>query len=163
MNDELAARMAARHLKLSQFCGFDLINLDLKSEDKEGVLRELAALLARSPNIESEEDAYNALLEREKLASTGMGLGVAVPHGKSSKCKALTIAFGRSIKGVDFDALDGSPVHLFFAVLVPISSVHLHLQILASLSLLLRDEKNREKLMNAQFPQEVLDLLDGKA
>jgi len=161
-NNELIGRLAAGYLKLSQFSGFDLIKLELESTTKDEVLHELAELLAKSPNVEDPESAYRALKEREDLASTGMGLGVAVPHGRDEKCKALTIAFGRSTKGIDFDAYDGQPVHLFFAVLVPVSSIHLHLQVLASLSLLLRQEEYREKLMKAQFPQEVLEILSGE-
>jgi len=154
--------MAAQHLKLSQFSGFELIKLELEAETKEEVLKELAELLAQSPNVESAESAYEALAERESLTSTGMGLGVAVPHGRDPNCKGLIIAFGRSKKGVKFDAYDGQPVHLFFALLVPITSIHLHLQVLANLSILLRQPEYREKLMNAQFPQEILEFLDGE-
>ena len=96
MGSELAARLAARHLKLAQFCGFDLVELNLKSKGKKGVIKEIANLLAKSHNVESEEAAFEALIEREDLASTGIGYGIAVPHGKSQHCKGLTIAFGRS-------------------------------------------------------------------
>ncbi len=162
MGSELAARLAARHLKLAQFCGFDLVELNLKSKGKKGVIKEIANLLAKSHNVESEEAALEALIEREDLASTGIGYGIAVPHGKSQHCKGLTIAFGRSIKGVNFGSIDGAPVHYLFGILVPITSVQLHLQIMASLSLLLQGEKNRKCLETAQFPQEILDFLDGK-
>ena len=153
--------MAASHLKLSQFSGFDLINLNLKGNTKEEILNELAELLAKSPNVESPEAAYKALMERESLASTGMGLSVAVPHGRCSECKGLTIVFGRSKDGVDFTAFDGQPVYLFFTILVPITSVHLHLQVLASLSIMLRQPENRQRLLDAQFPQQILEFLDG--
>ena len=162
MDKSIAGKLAARNLKLSQFCGFDLVKLELSAKSKDEVLRELAKLLSRSPNVEDAESAYEALVERESLASTGMGLGVAVPHGRSHKCKGLTIAFGRSSEGIDFDAFDGQPVHLFFAILVPITAIHLHLQILASLSCMLREEGARRRLMEAQFPQEILNFLDGE-
>jgi len=162
LEEGIIGKLAANNLKLAQFCGFNQIELELKSKTKEGILKELSELLANSPNIDDVDSVYEALMEREHLASTGMGLGVAVPHGRSAKCKGLTIAFGRSLEGVDFDAVDGEPVYLFFAILVPITSIHLHLQILASLSLMLRDEENRRKLMEAEFPQQILDFLNGQ-
>ena len=162
LDEGIIGKLAANNLKLAQFCGFNQITLDLKSGKKEEILRELSELLANSPNIDDVDSVYEALLEREHLASTGMGLGVAVPHGRSTKCKGLTIAFGRSDKGVKFGAYDGQPVHLFFAILVPATAIHLHLRILASLSLMLRDEKNRIKLMEAEFPQQILDFLNGQ-
>jgi len=161
-NKAIIGRMAAQSLRLSQFSGFDLIKLELESDTKEGVLREISELLAKSPNVDNPESAYEALMERESLASTGMGLGVAVPHGRAESCSGLTIAFARSKKGVDFDAFDGQPVHLFFAILVPITAIHLHLQVLASLSILLQQPENRKRLMEAEFPQEILEFLDGE-
>ena len=162
MDKGLVGKLAANNLKLAQFCGFDLIKLELESSTKAEVLRELSELLAKSPNVEDAESTYEALLEREDLASTGMGLGVAVPHGRSPKCTGLTIAFGRSEKGIEFGSFDGQPVHLFFAILVPITAIHLHLQILASLSLMLQDEENRQLLKEAEFPQEILNFLNGQ-
>jgi nitrogen PTS system EIIA component len=161
LDEELIGRLAA-NMKLAQFCGFDLIKLELNSKTKDDVIVELSEILAGSHNVLDVQSAYKALLDREKLASTGMGLGVAVPHGRTSDCKGVTIAFGRSKDGIDFAAFDGQPVYLFFAILVPITAIHLHLQILASLSIILRDPNNRKKLMEAQFPQEVLDFLNGQ-
>jgi len=161
-NEGIIGRMSAQHLKLSQFSGFDLINLEIDASSKDEVLKKLSEIIIRSPNVKSPEHAYEALVERESLASTGMGLGVAVPHGRSKTCTGLTIAFARSTKGIDFDSFDGQPVHLFFVILVPITSVHLHLQVLASLSLMLRQPENREQLIKAEFPQEILEFLDGE-
>ncbi len=161
-NENIIGRMAAANLKLSQFSGFDLVDLDLKASNKEEVLRRFAELLVKSKHIDSLDAAYDALMERETLASTGMGLGVAVPHGRSTACRGLTIAFGKSEKGIEFDSFDGQPVKLFFAVLVPVTSIHLHLQVLASLSILLRQPENRKRLLDARFPQQVLDFLDGE-
>ena len=162
MDERLIGKLAANSLKLSQFSGFDLITLELRSDDKDKVLYELAELLSRSENISDQESAYHALIERENLASTGMGFGVAVPHGRCPDCTGLTIAFARSEKGINFSAFDGEPVYLFFAILVPITSIHLHLQVLASLSLMLQNPENRKRLMDVEFPQEVLDFLNGQ-
>ena len=87
MEEGIIGKLAANNLKLAQFCGFNQIELELKSKTKEGILKELSELLANSPNIDDVDSVYEALMEREHLASTGMGLGVAVPHGRSAKCK----------------------------------------------------------------------------
>lgn len=162
MPDEVFGSLAAKNLKLSQFSGFDMVKMELESTKKDEVLREIAELLAKSPHVPSADIAYKALLEREHLVSTGMGFGVAMPHGRGPEFTGTAIAFARSTKGVDFDALDGEPVHLFFAVIVPVSAIQLHLQILASLTLMLQSEENRKRLLKAQFPQEILSFLDGE-
>ncbi len=162
MSKGIVGKFGEDGLPLAHYCSFDQIRLELKSKTKEDVLYELAELLAESPNIDSIECAYNAMLDREKLASTGMGLGVAIPHGRSPNCRGVSIAFGRSTRGIDFDALDGEPVHIFFAILVPSSALNLHLEILASLSIKLRDEESRRRIMEAKFPQEILDFLGGQ-
>lgn len=147
-------------MNLSQFCGSNLIELELKSKTKNEVLSELAELLANSDKITDPQAVRKALIERESLASTGLGFGVALPHARSKAVKGLTIAFGRSEKGIDFGSLDKKPVHLFFAIVVPDWAINTHLSALAKLSLLLKDKENREILLNATFPQDVLDFID---
>ncbi len=147
-------------MKLSQFCGTDLIELELRSNKLEDVLQELADLLANSEKVDSAESVLVALKEREKLASTGIGFGVALPHARAKSVRGLTIAFGRSEKGIEFASIDRKPVHLFFAIVVPETAVNTHLTALGKLSYILKDKENRESLMNATFPQEVLDLMD---
>ncbi|HHS50620.1 MAG TPA: PTS sugar transporter subunit IIA [candidate division Zixibacteria bacterium] len=147
-------------MKLSQFCEINLIELDLKATNAEGVIRELSELLGNSTKVASTEEVIKALTEREKLASTGIGFGVALPHARPKGVRGLTIAFGRSEKGIDFSSLDRKPVHLFFAIVVPNTDVNAHLTALGKLSYLLKDKENRELLLNATFPQEVLDFVD---
>lgn len=147
-------------MKLSQFCGTNLIELDLKSTTIQEVIQEISDLLANSEKVGSSEEVMKTLLDREELASTGIGFGVALPHARSKSVRGLTIAFGRSEKGIDFAAIDHNPVHLFFAIVVPESAVNTHLTALGKLSYLLKDKENRELLLNATFPQEVLDLMD---
>jgi fructose-specific phosphotransferase system IIA component len=147
-------------MKLSQFCGTDLIELELRSNSIEDTLHELADLLANSEKVDSAESVLVALKEREKLASTGIGFGVALPHARAKSVRGLTIAFGRSEKGIEFASIDRKPVHLFFAIVVPETAVNTHLTALGKLSYILKDKENRESLINATFPQEVLDLMD---
>ena len=147
-------------MNLSQFSETFLIELDLESETADEVLTELAQLLANSDNVSDPETVRKSLAKREDLASTGLGFGVALPHSRSSGVTGLTIAFGRSRKGIDFGSLDNKPVHMFFAIVVPDTSVNAHLTALGKLSYLLKERGNRELLMEATFPQEVLDFMD---
>ena len=147
-------------MNLSAFCGTNLIELDLTSNTAEKVLVELAKLLANSDKVKDADAVYKALAEREELASTGIGFGVALPHARSKAVTGLTIAVGRSKKGIEFGALDKGLVHLFFAIVVPDTAVNTHLTALGKLSYLLKDRENREFLFNANFPQDVLDFMD---
>jgi len=147
-------------MNLSVFCGTSLIELDLISTTKEEVLSELANLIANSQKVDNAEEVRRKLAEREELFSTGIGFGVALPHARAKCVKGLTIAFGRSEQGIEFSSLDRSLVHLFFAIVVPETAINTHLTALGKLSYLLESKENRELLMNATFPQEVLDLID---
>ncbi len=121
---------------------------ELKATDKNGVLNELSAVLADVSGA-SQEEMVRVLLDRERLGSTGIGGGVAIPHGKLQSLDSLLLAFGRSRKGVDFEAMDGKPTHLFFLLLAPEDSTGGHLKMLARISRLLKDSVFRESLMNA--------------
>lgn len=149
-------------MELSIFCGTNIIELDLKSTSQAEVLKELSELLANSDKIKDSKQLLEALKKREELASTGIGFGVALPHARSKSAKGMVIAFGRSDKGIDFRSIDKKPVHLFFAIVVPETAVNTHLTALAKLSLLLKDKENRQFLMDATFPQEVLDFMDQR-
>jgi len=121
---------------------------ELKATDKNGVLNELSAVLAEVSGA-SQEEMVRVLLDRERLGSTGIGGGVAIPHGKLQSLDSLLLAFGRSRQGVDFEAMDGKPTHLFFLLLAPEDSTGGHLKMLARISRLLKDSVFRESLMNA--------------
>lgn len=128
-------------LKQSAVCG------DLKATDKKGVLEELSELIARSgPQLEPPV-VLHVLLEREKLGSTGVGNGVAIPHGKLPGLESILAAFGRSKKGIEFQSHDHKPAVLFFVLLAPENVVGSHLQALARLSRLLKGEAIRHRLI----------------
>ncbi len=127
----------------------------LTSKTKEGVIEELATLLSQSnPNI-PREDTIQILMEREKLGSTGIGNGVAIPHGKLASLSQIVTGFGRSLEGVPFDSQDGNPAHLFFVLLAPENAASLHLKALARLSRLLKDVHFRNKLMEAKDADQI--------
>jgi PTS system nitrogen regulatory IIA component len=121
----------------------------LSAQDKDGALRELAGALARVEPALNADEVYHVLAEREKLGSTGIGSGVAIPHGKMTNLQHIAACFGRSSSGIDFESQDGGATHLFFALVAPENSAGLHLQALAKLSRLLKNNSFRQKLLEA--------------
>ena len=150
-------------MKLSKFCGEELIELDLKSQSKEETMRELVTLAARSKLVKDEKELLSAVLEREKLVTTGVGYGVAFPHAKTKATRGVVIAFGRSKGGLDFEAMDKKPVQLFFLIAAPEDAIGAHLNVMAQLSFIMKDEKNRKRFMDVKSPGEVLEALDKAA
>jgi nitrogen PTS system EIIA component len=124
---------------------------DLRSETKEGVLRELSEAVCRAVPALSPDHLVSVLLDRESLGSTGIGEGVAIPHGKVPGIDRLFAAFGRSRGGVQFASLDGKPAHFFFLVVAPDNnSAGMHLKALARISRLVKDERFRRRLTEAE-------------
>ncbi len=107
---------------------------DLKSRTKQEVIAELSDVFVRHQMSINRESMISTLMEREKLGSTGIGDGIAIPHGKLEGLDSLVVAFGRSNAGVDFDSLDGGPVHIFFLLMAPENSAGQHLKALAKIS-----------------------------
>ena len=141
-------------MKLSELLNKSAIIDDIKSTDKKGVLTEFATLAQKlSPKLHQEE-ILEILSNREQLGSTAVGNGVAIPHGKVPGLERIFAIFGRSKKGIDFHSHDEKLTHLFFVLLAPETAIGNHLQALARLSRLLKDEKIRERLV--QCPSEEL-------
>jgi PTS system nitrogen regulatory IIA component len=136
-------------MKLTSILSEKSLIPELKGNDKTSVIRELAgAVISAEPKVNLEE-LVRILLEREKLGSTGIGSGVAIPHGKLSQIDHIVAAFGRSTGGVAFDSQDGEPANLFFVLVAPENTAGLHLKALAKLSRLLKDAHFRDRLMQA--------------
>ena len=135
-------------MKITDFLSARAIVTDLKSSDKEGVMRELVDALIAAGEVEKDKrpKLIDALMNRESLGSTAIGQGVAIPHAKSEYVKRLVAAFGLSKKGVDFDSLDGEMVYIFFLLLAPQDSAGPHLKALARISRLLKDKYFRDNL-----------------
>lgn len=128
---------------------------ELKATTKCDVLSELASIFPREDLAADFDGVINVLLEREKLGSTGIGEGIAIPHGKVSGLRDLIVSFGRSAKGIDFNAMDGKPVHLLFLLLAPENSAGQHLKALAKISRMLKDQSFRQRLMAAGSQDEI--------
>lgn len=147
-------------MKISEFVDPKAISLKLEARDKEGVLRELVALVAKTGKIGDELAILKAVRERENLCSTGFENGAAIPHprqGHPEIVKELVAAFGRSTEGVEFEALDEKPVHLFFLLCAPTDSEHL--RALAKLSRFLKKENVRKKLLDAKSTDDILAVI----
>ena len=147
-------------MKLSKFCDESLITFGLRSATKDGVIEELVDLAATSNMIKNRDELLTDVRERENLVTTGVGYGVAFPHAKTRSAKGIVITFGRSAKGVDFEAMDHRPVNLFFLIAAPEDAVGAHLNVMARLSFLMKSEDNRQKLMQASSPGDILALID---
>lgn len=128
---------------------------DLKARTKRAVLAELSDIFTRDHSGIQSEAMVDVLLDREKLGSTGIGDGIAIPHGKLKGLESLVISFGRSREGIDFDAIDGKPVHIFFLLMAPESSTGQHLKALAKISRMLKDQEFRSDLMSARSAEEI--------
>lgn len=150
-------------VKITDYMSEDLISLDLKSETKAEVLIELSKLMEKSPNIEEEDNiVYRALVDREKIGSTGIGKGVAIPHAKTEGAKGLTIAFGISKKKIDFNSLDNENVSIFFVFASPNKDSQVYLKVLARISRLIREESFREGLLKCKTAKEVIEYIEKK-
>jgi PTS system nitrogen regulatory IIA component len=139
--------------------------LQLQGTDKGSVLKELSGVLIKPCQVASVEELLQVLLDREKLGSTGIGEGIAIPHGRLKKLKRFFISFGRSVKGVDFDSIDGKPSQLFFLVMAPENSAVDNLKLLGRIVALLKDPSFKRRLMEAQSQKEIFQIIseeDGK-
>lgn len=146
-------------MKLSELLEENGVIPDLKAKDKKSVLEELAeAMVVRKPSIDK-GSLVKVLLERERLGSTGIGDGVAIPHGKFQGVEHPIVSFGRSRKGLDFEAMDGGPVYLFFLLVAPENSASIHLKALARIARLLKNSSFRKVLMEAQTRQEIYETI----
>jgi PTS system nitrogen regulatory IIA component len=146
-------------MKIIEILDKDCIIPELQSQTKRDVIYELVNALAKKDSLIDPDTLMEILLEREKLGSTGIGEGVAIPHGKVPKINNIRLSFGRSLKGVDFEAIDGKPSHLFFLLVAPESSSGAHLKALARISRLLKDGSFRENLLSARTTDEIFNII----
>jgi PTS system nitrogen regulatory IIA component len=146
-------------MKISEILTPESVIPELAAQTKPQILRELAACLAAGrPGLDVDE-LTAVLTERERLGSTAIGDGIAIPHGKIRGVNQIIGVFGRKPKGVDFDPLDGNPTHLFFLLVAPEDSASLHLKALARVSRLFKDNSFREHLLSAKDATEIYRLI----
>ena len=133
--------------------------IDLKGQTKNDVLYEMAKVAVNEAIHEDVEALYDELLDRERLMSTGIGIGIAVPHTRCPETETFTVAIGRSAEGVKYDSLDGQPVHLLILIIAPGNDRREYLQLLAKVVMKLKDREFFQKLMDAPTPGDMYDFI----
>ena len=146
-------------MKLSEILEENNIIPDLKARDKKRALEELAEVIVNSKPSLDKDSLVRVLLERERLGSTGIGEGVAIPHGKFHGISEPIISFGRSLNGLDFESMDGEPVFLFFLLIAPENSASVHLKALARIAKILKNGSFRKGLMEATTQKEIYNAI----
>lgn len=137
----------------------DVVRLEIPGETKQQIIESLLDILMETGKVENRQTALEALLEREEKMSTGIENGLAIPHGKTAAVKELVACIGLKKEGVDFDSLDGKPSTIFIMTLSPKDKSGPHIQFLAEISSLLKDDEGRNEILAAKTPQEVLDVV----
>lgn len=149
-------------MKIMDILVKEAVLLDLESDSKDGVLAEMAGALADVVPSVDRDRLLQVLVEREALQSTGIGEGVAIPHGKMAGLDRLLASFARCKNGLDFDSIDGQPTQLFFLLVVPEQSGGQHLKALARISRFLRDVSFRDQLLEVEKPEDVFAAIEAE-
>ena len=162
MRGRLAFPLPRNHREvLSDLLTPERVKVPLVSQSKDEVLRELVQLAMPAAGEDALERIVGAVLDREKLLSTGIGSGIAIPHGRTGEVDSLILAAGVAPEPIAFDALDGKPVSLFFLLLGPDSAAGAHVRALGRISRILRHEAVREELSHASNAESFLQRLVG--
>jgi PTS system nitrogen regulatory IIA component len=148
-------------MKIVEFLRPDAVIANVSGQTGPAVLGELCRPLAATQKVDQQK-LVETLLDREKLGSTGIGEGVAIPHGKVPGLPALVASFGRSVGGVDFRAIDGRPTHLFFTLFAPENSAGAHLKALARISRIFKNASFRDAILRAGDAGEVYRLIEAE-
>jgi PTS system nitrogen regulatory IIA component len=146
-------------MKIPDILDADSIVEKLIARDKKSVLEELVAVLVAHGRLSDKEKSVQVLLERERLGSTGIGDGIAIPHGKLKGIEGIICSFGRSKEGIDFQSIDEKPCYLFFLLLAPEEGAGDHLKALARLSRILKDVHFRTRLLEAGTKEDIFSLI----
>ncbi len=145
-------------MKISDILTEDFVIVGLDVSSKEDAINALVDLLAKSDKVKNINKVREAVFEREKIMTTGVGKGFAVPHGKTDAVAGIVGAFGITKKPIDYDSLDGEPVRLIFLLVGRDNMVGPHIKLLSRISKLMNDNNFRERLLNSKEPKEVVDL-----
>lgn len=145
-------------MKVSELLKKEFIISDLKGETKEEVINELVDLFKDDPRVEDIEKVRSAVLEREKVMSTGVGKGFAIPHGKTNAVKEIIGSFGIIKDGIDYESLDGNPVNLVFLLVGKDNLISTHIKLLSRISRLMNKDDFRHRLAEANSADEIVKL-----
>jgi fructose-specific phosphotransferase system IIA component len=145
-------------MKVSELLKPEFIIPELNGESKEDIINELIDLFKNDPRVEDIEKVRSAVLDREKVMSTGVGKGFAIPHGKTNAVKEIIGAFGRLKDGIDYESLDGNPVHLVFLLVGKDNLISSHIKLLSRISRLMNKDDFRHRLTEANTADEIVKL-----
>lgn len=154
-----ASQPSSETVKIMDLLHESAVLTELKATTKKGILEELLQPLVQRHVVKDAATALTVLLEREKLGSTGIGQGIAIPHAKTDEATGVVAALGLCRKGVAFDSLDGEPVHIVFLLLAPPGAAATHLKALARISRMLKDKFFRQSLRDAKAVEDLLKLV----
>lgn len=146
-------------MNIAELLDYSAVEANINAESKKELLEEMTDVMLRSAPDLDRAHVLNVLQERERLGSTGIGDGVAIPHGKIADIQHMYLAFGRSVKGIDFDSMDGKPAHLFFLLIAPEESISAHLKTLARISKMLKKERVRTQLLEAENSEVIYKII----
>lgn len=145
-------------MKVSEILSKEFIIAELNSTDKESAINELINLFQNDSRVEDIEKVRQSVLEREKIMSTGVGKGFAIPHGKTDLVTETLAAFGRKTDGINYDALDGNPVHLIFLLVGKETMISSHIKLLSRISRMMNKDDFRRRLMNAETSEDIMNV-----
>jgi len=145
-------------MRVGEILSKDFIIADLNSTDKESAINELIDLFINDPRVDDIEKVRQAVLDREKIMSTGVGKGFAIPHGKTDSVKEIIAAFGRKKDGIEYDALDGNPVNLIFLLVGRDTMISAHIKLLSRVSRMMNKDDFRLRLLNAETSEEIMNV-----
>jgi len=149
-------------MKLSDYLKTETIISDLKAKDKYEALREIVKILHERGILDAEKPYLEALIKREKLCSTGIGRGVAIPHAKMKEIKSIIVSFAKSKEGVDFESVDDLPVHYIFTIFTPEDVPEEYLLILARISKIAKDEEFRRNIEKATSVEDFIEIFKAE-
>ncbi|MEJ2628141.1 MAG: PTS sugar transporter subunit IIA [bacterium] len=147
-------------MRLTQLLSEEQIEISLKQTKKKSIIEELLVLAIKSGHINDRMKAFEDIMKREEMMSTGLENGIAVPHAKTKAADELTLSLGISKEGIDFDAADGKPSYLFFMLLAPEDAAGPNVRVLAEIARITKNKEFCKSLINASSPQQVMQLID---
>ena len=145
-------------MKVSELLEERFILTDFKSDDKKDIINELIDLHKEDNNVNDLEKVRTAIHDREKEMSTGIGKGFAIPHGKTNAVNDVIVSFGKTTSDIDYEALDGNPVHLVFLLVGKVDLVSKYIKLLSRISRVMNKDDFREKILNAKTKDEIINI-----
>jgi fructose-specific phosphotransferase system IIA component len=145
-------------MKISEILSTDVIAVNFDVEDKEDAINKVISLAAKSGKILDAEKVTRTIFEREKLVSTGVGKGFAIPHGKTDAISDITAAFVVTSHPIEFDSIDGEPVRFIFLLIGKEDLLNTHIKLLSRISRLMNKDEFRDRLAEAKSPEEILNI-----